>query len=97
MVTASLCGHAAGNGRYSQSKPTATMRLLYSESPIWTARSWMNITFFWAYPIFHSRRSSVTFWRALIALGAGFDDGYKEVFRLCEELRRLDAGRDSSG
>ena len=28
--------------------------------------------------------------RALIALGAGMDDGYKEVFRLCEELRRLD-------
>jgi hypothetical protein len=28
--------------------------------------------------------------RALIALGAGFDDGYKEVFRFCEELRRLD-------
>jgi TIR domain len=27
---------------------------------------------------------------ALIALGAGVEDGYKEVFRLCEELRRLD-------
>jgi len=28
--------------------------------------------------------------RALIALGAGVEDGYKEVFRLCEELRLLD-------
>lgn len=28
--------------------------------------------------------------RALIALGAGVEDGYKEVFRLCEELRRVD-------
>jgi hypothetical protein len=28
--------------------------------------------------------------RSLIALGAGFNDGYKEVLRLCEELRRLD-------
>jgi hypothetical protein len=31
LVTASLLGHAAGNGRYSQSEPTATKRLLYSE------------------------------------------------------------------
>jgi hypothetical protein len=28
--------------------------------------------------------------RALVALGAGIEDGYKEVLRLCEELRRLD-------
>jgi hypothetical protein len=31
-------GHAAGNGRYSQSKPTATMRLLYSENTKSTRR-----------------------------------------------------------
>jgi hypothetical protein len=27
---------------------------------------------------------------ALVVLGAGLNDGYKEVFRLCEQLRRLD-------
>jgi hypothetical protein len=35
--------------------------------------------------------------QALIALGAGVDDGYKEVFRLCEELRRLDGDRFEGG
>jgi len=28
--------------------------------------------------------------RALIALVAGVEDGYREVFRLCEEIRRVD-------
>lgn len=31
MAMARLLGHAAGNGGHSQGKPTATMRLLYSE------------------------------------------------------------------
>lgn len=31
MAMARLLGHAAGNGGHSQGKPTATMRLLYSD------------------------------------------------------------------
>lgn len=44
MVMASLLGHAAGNGRYSQSEPTATRRLLYSESCVLIVASGMPST-----------------------------------------------------